>query len=87
VNAMLLNEFLKEHRKVAEQQASIAELTSTVSEKKAKRTKQQKMFESRLAEQEKRIALLASALQKLSAQLEIAHSSQNESTMADGRRK
>jgi len=87
VNAMLLNEFLKEYRKVAEQQASIAELTSTVSEKKAKRTKQQKMFESRLAEQEKRIALLASALQKLSAQVEIAHLSQNESAMADGRRK
>jgi uncharacterized coiled-coil protein SlyX len=26
VNAMLLNEFLKEHRKVAEQEATIAEL-------------------------------------------------------------
>ena len=30
VNAMLLNEFLKEHKKVEEQQASIAELKSTV---------------------------------------------------------
>ena len=28
VNAMLLNEFLKEHRKVEEQQATIAELKS-----------------------------------------------------------
>jgi predicted RNase H-like nuclease (RuvC/YqgF family) len=33
VNAMLLNEFLKEHRKVEEQQATIAELKSTVTQK------------------------------------------------------
>jgi uncharacterized coiled-coil protein SlyX len=32
VNAMLLNEFLKEHRKVEEQQAAIAELKSTVTQ-------------------------------------------------------
>jgi hypothetical protein len=30
VNAMLLNEFLKEHRTVQEQQATITELISTV---------------------------------------------------------
>src|SRR5204863_2344658 len=32
VNAMLLNEFLKEHRKVEEQQATIGELKSAVAE-------------------------------------------------------
>jgi len=32
VNAMLLNEFLKEHRKVAEQQATIDQLKMTASE-------------------------------------------------------
>jgi hypothetical protein len=32
VNAMLLNEFLKEHRKVAEQQATIDQLKATASE-------------------------------------------------------
>jgi len=32
VNAMLLNEFLKEHKKVEEQQASIGELKSTVAQ-------------------------------------------------------
>jgi uncharacterized coiled-coil protein SlyX len=32
VNAMLLNEFLKEHRKVAEQQSTIAELKTTVAQ-------------------------------------------------------
>jgi uncharacterized coiled-coil protein SlyX len=32
VNAMLLNEFLKEHRKVSEQQGAIAELKTTVAQ-------------------------------------------------------
>ncbi len=49
VNAMLLNEFLKEHRKVEQ-------LT--------------KNFESRLAEQQRRIETLTAGLQKVSAQLE-----------------
>jgi uncharacterized coiled-coil protein SlyX len=34
VNAMLLNEFLKEHRKVEEQQAMISELKSAVAEQR-----------------------------------------------------
>jgi len=34
VNAMLLNEFLKEHRKVEEQQASITQLKSTVAQQR-----------------------------------------------------
>ena len=32
VNAMLFNEFLKEHRNVAEQQSTIAELKRTVAQ-------------------------------------------------------
>jgi len=39
VNAMLLNEFLKKHRKVAEQQNTIAELKTIV-------TQQQKQIEA-----------------------------------------
>ena len=35
VNAMLLNEFLKEHRKVQEQAATITQLKSTVAKQKA----------------------------------------------------
>ena len=64
VNAMLLNEFLKEHKRVEAQQAMIADLKSTVAQ-------QQKSFQSRLAEQEKQIETLTSGLQKVSAQLEI----------------
>jgi uncharacterized coiled-coil protein SlyX len=59
VNSMLLNEFLKEHRKVEEHQAMIAELKSTVAQ-------QQKRF----AKQNRQIAALAAGLQKVTAQIE-----------------
>jgi hypothetical protein len=71
VNAMLLNEFLKEHKKVEEQQATIAELKSTVAE-------QRKDFEAISAQQREEIQALtaslkeqASQIQKVSAQMEI----------------
>ena len=67
VNAMSLNEFLKEHKKVEEQQATIAELKSTVAQ-------QQKGFESKLTKQEKQIEALTAGLQKVSAQLEVIKS-------------
>jgi len=60
VNAMLLNEFLKEHKTVEEQRASIANLKSTVA-------RQQERF----ARQEQQIAALTSGLQKVSAQVEM----------------
>ena len=55
VNAMLLNEFLKEHRKVQKLQATVAQ--------------QRQSFQSRLAQQEKQIEAVASGLQKVNAQL------------------
>ena len=65
VNAMLLNEFLKEHKKVEEQQATIAALESTIAQ-------QQKGFDAKLAKQEKQIEALTTGLQKVSAQLELS---------------
>jgi uncharacterized coiled-coil protein SlyX len=65
VNAMLLNEFLKEHKKVEEQQATIAQLKSTVAQ-------QQKGFDAKLAKQEEQIEALTAGLQKVSAQLEMS---------------
>ena len=56
VNAMLLNEFLKEHRKNGEQEATIAQLKQD--------------FQSRLADQQKQIEALTTGLQKVSAQIE-----------------
>ena len=59
VNVMLLNEFLKEHKKVEEQQASIADLKSTV----AVQQKEMQVLTVQLKEQ-------AAQIQKVSAQLE-----------------
>ena len=58
VNAMLLNEFLKEHRKVAEQAATITQLKA---ELQATSTRQEKQIEA-----------LTAGLQKVSAQLELS---------------
>jgi uncharacterized coiled-coil protein SlyX len=60
VNAMLLNEFLKEHRKNGEQQATIARLKSTDAKQ-----------EATIANQQKQIAALTAGLQKVSTQLEL----------------
>ena len=65
INAMLLNEFLKEHRKNEEQQATITELKSTVS-------RQQKNFTATVAHQQKQIELLTAGLQKVSAQIQLS---------------
>jgi len=58
VNAMLLNEFLKEHRMNEEQEATISQLKQD--------------FQSRLADQQKQIEALTTGLQKVSAQLAAA---------------
>jgi trimeric autotransporter adhesin len=59
VNAMLLNEFLKEHHKVQEQQTTINELQSTV----AQQQEGMKAFATTLRDQ-------ASQIQKVSAQFQ-----------------
>ena len=61
VNAMMLNEFLKEHKKVEEQQATIAELKSTV----VQQQKGMEAFTAQLKEQ-------AAQLQKVSNQIEVS---------------
>jgi len=58
VNAMLLNEFLKEHRTIEEQKTTIAQLKQD--------------FQSRLAEQQKQIQALTAGLQKVSTHLELS---------------
>ena len=61
INAMLLNEFLKEHRKVQEQEATINQL-------QAADTKQ----EATIAKQQQQIEALTTGLQKVSDQLELS---------------
>jgi len=66
VNAMLLNEFLKEHRKVQEQDATITKLRATATEQEVRATK----HEAAIAQQQKQIEALTAGLQKVSGQLE-----------------
>jgi uncharacterized coiled-coil protein SlyX len=66
VNAMLLNEFLKEHRKVQEQEATIAQLKAAAARQESVNAEQRKGMEilaARLKEQ-------AAQIQKVSARLE-----------------
>ena len=60
VNAMLLNEFLKEHQKVQGLEATIAQLKSRAGKQEAASAQQQKQIEA-----------LSEGLQKVSAQLEV----------------
>ena len=60
INNMLLNEFLKEHKKVEEQQANIAELRSTV----AQQQKGMEVLTAQIKEQ-------AAQIQKVSARVEV----------------
>ena len=62
VNAMLLNEFLKEHRRVEEQRNYF----------ESKLTDQQKDFEAKFAQQQKQIEELTAGLHKVSDQLEVS---------------
>jgi len=48
VKAMLLNEFLKEHKKVEQQQAIIARLQSTVAKQEANAARQQNQIQALL---------------------------------------
>jgi hypothetical protein len=72
VNAMLLNEFLKEHRQVQE-------LKSIVGKQEATIARQQKDFQAAITQQQKEIKALttslkeqASQIQKVSEQLEMS---------------
>jgi Chaperone of endosialidase len=67
VNAMLLNEFLKEHRTVQEQATTITQLKSTVAQ-------QQKDFQATAAHQQEQIEALTAGLQRVSAQVEMSRS-------------
>jgi hypothetical protein len=68
VNAMLLNEFLKEHRHVAEQQSTITELKTTV----AQQQKQIAVQQATAAQQQKQIEALSATVRKVSERVELS---------------
>jgi hypothetical protein len=67
VNAMLLNEFLKEHRKVEEQNGKIQQQEATISELKSTVAQQQKDFQATIAQLTARLDGQAAQIQKVSA--------------------
>jgi uncharacterized coiled-coil protein SlyX len=68
VNAMLLNEFIKEHRKAQDRGASIAQLKSTVAKQEAAIAQQQKRMEVLTDEVKQQKA----QIQNVSTQIELA---------------
>jgi hypothetical protein len=69
VNAMLLNEFLKEHRKVEALQASFVQQQKDFQSALAQ---QQKDFQATAVRQQKQIEALTAGLQKVSAQVQMS---------------
>jgi uncharacterized coiled-coil protein SlyX len=65
VNAMLLNEFLKEHRKVEEQEATIARLGTAAAEREATIAN----LESTVVQQQKGMEALTAQLKEQAAQI------------------
>jgi Chaperone of endosialidase len=83
VNAMLLNEFLKEHRTVQELKSTAAKQETTVTQQRkdfqstigkleASIAQQQKDFQATAAHQQKQIETLTAGLQRVSAQVEMS---------------
>jgi hypothetical protein len=67
VNAMLLNEFLKEHRRVEEQARKLERQESKAQQQEARLAKQDGI----IAQQQRQIEALTTGLQKVSDQVEL----------------
>jgi hypothetical protein len=77
VNAMLLNEFLKEHRKVQEDESTITELKSANAKQNAAITvlqataaQQRNEFQAAVAQQQKELKTLAAVVKEQAAQIQ-----------------
>jgi uncharacterized coiled-coil protein SlyX len=68
VNAMLLNEFLKEHRKVEEQRRKVQEQAATTTHLESTVAKQNEM----IAKQQKQIEALTATVRKVSERIELS---------------
>jgi len=72
VNAMLLNEFLKEHRKVEQQAATITQLKSSAARQEAIVAQLKKDFQTTVAALTARLKEQDSKIEKVSAQVEVS---------------
>jgi uncharacterized coiled-coil protein SlyX len=71
VNAMLLNEFLKEHKTVQELKSTIVEQEATITDLKSTVARQQKDFQATVARLTARLDDQAAQIQKVGAQAEL----------------
>ena len=71
VNAMVLNEFLKEHGKVEQQEATIVQLKSTMAQQQKDLQAIAAQYEKKLNAVTARLNEQAAQIQKVSAQLEV----------------
>jgi Chaperone of endosialidase len=74
VNAMLLNEFLKEHKAFLEEQRKVQKQEATTTELKTTVAQQKNDFQATVAQLTARLDEQASQIQKVSAQLEASKS-------------
>jgi hypothetical protein len=76
VNAMLLNEFLKEHRMVQELKSTVAKQETTIAQQRrdfeSAALRQQKDFQATAARQEQQIDGLTAGLQRVSDRVELS---------------
>jgi len=70
VNAMLLNEFLKEHRRVEAQDCKLRGQEATIAELKSAVAQQQKAFQTAMAEQRKEMASVLGRLKEQEARIQ-----------------
>jgi hypothetical protein len=70
VNAMLLNEFLKEHRKVEQQGRKIQEAEASITQLKSTMARQHKESQSIAAQQQKEIQTLTASLKEQASQIQ-----------------
>ena len=86
VNAMLLNEFLKEHQKVQEQQATITELKSTVAKQETGIAQQRKDFEATITEVKKGMETMVARAKEQDAKIQrVSDQIEHEQTCAANR--
>jgi hypothetical protein len=72
VNAMLLNEFLKEHCKVEQLQSKAQEQERIAQKQKASIAQMQEEFRAKIAQQQKQIEALTAGLQKVSDTIQLS---------------
>ena len=71
VNAMLLNEVLKEHQKVEAQTRKLQEYEGRLTKQEQTALEQQKQYQTTVAQQQKQIEALTATIQKVSEKLEL----------------